>query len=107
MTLQRTRNELLADLSRVTLVEALGTSYFANAHLPGALNLTPDRVDEMAATLLPDRGADIVVYSADERCACAHGVIRRLTALGYRRVSWYAEGKEGWAAAGLPLEVSP
>lgn len=106
MTLQRTRHELLAGLSRVTLVEALGASYFATAHLPGAVNLTPDSVDEMAATLLPDRAAEIVVYSADARCTCAHGVIRRLRALGYEHVYWYAEGKEGWAAAGLPLEVS-
>ena len=106
MIRRRTREDLLAQLSRVTLVEALGAPYYANAHLPGAVNLTPDRVDELAATLLPDPTADIVVYSADERCACAHGVIRRLAALGYERLSWYAEGKAGWTAAGLPLEVS-
>lgn len=29
---------------------------------------------------------------------------RAFTELGYRRVYWYPEGTDGWAAAGLPLE---
>jgi rhodanese-related sulfurtransferase len=44
------------------LVETLAPVAYAHAHLPGAVNLPPDRVRELAPTLLPDKGAEIIVY---------------------------------------------
>ncbi len=90
-------------LPAVTLVEALGPSYYGNGHIPGALNIPAHRVTELAPTLLPERQAAIVVYGADPHSAGTRAVVRQLRALGYRDVSVYADGKEGWAAAGLPL----
>ena len=46
------------------LVETLPASYYRHTHLPGAINLPPDQVEELAPTVLPDRNADIVVYCA-------------------------------------------
>ena len=46
------------------LVEILPPTAYAHAHLPGAINLPPDRVSESALHLLPDKTADIVVYCA-------------------------------------------
>ena len=93
------RNRLLA----VTSVEALGPPYFATGHLPGAVNLIPTRVAELAAVLLPDKNADIVVYGAHRLSPVADAVGRELTDLGYRNVSKYPDGKQGWVEAGLPL----
>ena len=47
------------------LVETLSATAFEHAHLPGAINLPPDRVTEFADKLLPDKSADIVVYCAN------------------------------------------
>lgn len=47
------------------LVETLAPQSFGHAHLPGAVNLPPDKIAEMAPTILPDKGADIVVYCAN------------------------------------------
>ena len=44
------------------LVETLSEEQYRHAHLPGALNLPPDQVKELASELLPDKEADIVVY---------------------------------------------
>jgi len=44
------------------LVETLAPTAYAHAHLPGAVNLPPDRVRELAPNLLPDKGAEIIVY---------------------------------------------
>ena len=90
-------------LSAVTLVEALGPPYFATGHLPGAINITPNRVAELAAVLLPDKNADIVIYGADRHSPAADAVNRALTHLGYRNISKYPDGKQGWVEAGLPL----
>lgn len=47
---------------RPILVEALGAGHYDDAHLPGAVNIPPGQVDRLAAALLPDRQAPIVVY---------------------------------------------
>jgi len=62
------RDELKEKISRgdkFTLVETLPAQTYHHAHLPGAINLPPDRVSELAPTLLPDKSAEIVVYCAN------------------------------------------
>jgi rhodanese-related sulfurtransferase len=44
------------------LVETLSPASFAKGHLPGAVNLPPERIAELAPRVLPDKAADIVVY---------------------------------------------
>ena len=46
------------------LVETLPPTAYDHNHLPGAINLPPDKVKELASQLLPDKSADIVVYCA-------------------------------------------
>jgi rhodanese-related sulfurtransferase len=62
-----TRAELKEKIDRgdrFMLVETLPEQAFSHAHLPGAINLPPDRVQPLAPELLPDKTADIVVYCA-------------------------------------------
>ena len=90
-------------VGRITLVEALGPAYYADAHLPGAVNLTPGQVPSHAASLLPDRDAEIVVYGS-VTSPNSLSVARGLRTLGYRRVRHYPAGKEDWVEHGLPVE---
>jgi len=46
------------------LLETLPTIAYQHAHLPRAINMPPDQVKSLAARLLPDKYADIVVYCA-------------------------------------------
>ncbi len=46
------------------LVETLAPEKFAHAHLPGAINLPPEHVRDLAPTMLPDKNAEIIVYCA-------------------------------------------
>ena len=60
-----TRDELKAKMDRgdnFMLVETLPAQTYHHAHLPGAINLPPDQVTELAPQLLPDKAAEIVVY---------------------------------------------
>ena len=107
MTATITREQLKATLDRgerVTIVEALPEPYYRKAHLPGALNLPHDRVDELAPALLPDKTAAIVVYCANLPCENSSIAAQRLTEIGYTDVRDYAEGKQDWIDAGLPTE---
>ena len=49
---------------KFALVETLPRTSFEHAHLPGAINLPPEMIKELAPELLPDKNADIIVYCA-------------------------------------------
>jgi rhodanese-related sulfurtransferase len=94
---------LMTNGHRPVLVEALGAAYYADAHLPGAVNIPPGHVDRLAVALLPDRQAPIVVYCTGTATS-SHAVAQRLEQLGYTAVAVYRGGKEDWVEHGLPLE---
>jgi rhodanese-related sulfurtransferase len=47
---------------KVTVVETLAPERYRENHLPGALNIPPERINELAPHLLPNKDADIVTY---------------------------------------------
>ena len=62
------RDELRAKMDMedpFVLIEVLAPRYYRHSHLPGALNLPPGKVAEMAPDLLPDKEAEIVLYCWD------------------------------------------
>ena len=107
MTSLIARDEIKRKLDRgddFTIVEALPPMYYEHTHLPGALNLPHDQVDALAPQLLPDKDREVVVYCSNTECPNSGIAANRLTALGYRNVRKYAEGKQDWIEAGLPTE---
>ena len=103
------RDELRSRIERgddFVLVDALAPLSYGAAHLPGAINIPPDRVDALAERRIPSRETPVVVYCAGPDCDSSVEVARRLLELGYRDVAHYAGGKREWADAGLPVETS-
>ena len=61
------RDELKSKLNRrekFTLLETLAKTAYDHVHLPTAKNLPPDQIEALAPTLLPYKGAEIIVYCA-------------------------------------------
>ena len=85
------------------LVEALSQKHYESSHLPGAINLPYEFIDE-AENVLPDKGAEIVVYCMNPECVASAEEARELEEMGYTRVFHYAAGKQDWIRAGLPIE---
>jgi rhodanese-related sulfurtransferase len=50
------------DQMRVTVVETLASERYREAHIPGALNIPPEQINELAPQLLPNKDAEIVTY---------------------------------------------
>jgi rhodanese-related sulfurtransferase len=88
----------------IVLVDALGAISYAGAHLPGAINMTPQTVDRLAPRRIPDLATEVVVYCAGPDCDSSVEVAQRLVELGYANVLHFSGGKQDWRAAGLPLE---
>lgn len=103
-----TRDEIQAALEAgepLTLVETLRTEHFEQGHLPGAIHLHFEEVADRAPELLPDKDAPIVTYCSNTACRNSGVAQAQLERLGYTNVRKYAEGKDDWVAAGLPLET--
>jgi len=106
MTTLITRAELRAAIAEgsVSVVDALPEQHYAQAHLPGAINLVEQDVAARAATLLPDRAAAIVTYCSNVSCANSQAVASLLEQRGYTNVRKYRGGIQDWSEAGLPTE---
>jgi rhodanese-related sulfurtransferase len=88
----------------LVLVDALPPMSYAHSHLPGAINLPPERVDGEVRRRIPDLESEVVVYCASPTCESSVEVGERLVELGYRNVRHYPGGKNDWREAGLPLD---
>lgn len=102
-----TRDELTAviDAGAVTVIETLRDEHYAQGHLPGAIHIHFEAVADKAPELLPDKDAAIVTYCSNTACRNSEAAANQLTATGYTNVRKYAEGKQDWEEAGLPLGI--
>jgi rhodanese-related sulfurtransferase len=60
--------DLKAKLGRnetIKVVEALAPERYGEAHIPGAVNIPPDKIKELAPQLLPNKDAEIITYCAN------------------------------------------
>src|SRR5205807_473692 len=85
------------------LLEVLPEQEFADAHLPGAINIPLPRLTAQTAGVL-DRERALVVYCWDGLCDMSPRAACRLDALGFAEVYDYVAGKADWLAHGLPVE---
>jgi rhodanese-related sulfurtransferase len=57
--------ELKGKLDRnesIKVVETLAPERYREAHIPGAVNIPPDKIKELAPQVLPNQNAEIVTY---------------------------------------------
>ena len=83
--------------------------------IPGSIWLPDTGYGELAPVMLDyfrrglDRALDgrsrALVFYCLKDCWMSWNAAKRALALGYKDIDWYPEGTEGWAAAGLPLEL--
>jgi len=87
-------------------VDARDPASYRGGHLPGAVNIGPDDVDERpeeVRTLLGN-GRVLIAYCHDVDCPLATKIARRLHDLGARRIVVLPEGWAGWLDRGFPHE---
>jgi rhodanese-related sulfurtransferase len=87
----------------IVLVDALSPAHYESTHLPSAVNLPYEFVDE-AEKVLPDKDAEIIVYCMSLECVASGEEFRELEEIGYTNVTHFAEGKQAWMKASLPVE---
>ena len=93
--------ELVAD--GAPLLDVLPRSVYAQAHLPGAINVPLETFEpEQVADL--DRDAPVIVYCFDQHCDLSGRASRRLEHEGFKQVYDLVGGRATWTALGLPTD---
>ncbi|PWG63334.1 ArsR family transcriptional regulator [Spiribacter halobius] len=97
------RQGLWAALERgeVTVLDVRPEQEYQAGHLPSAINIPIDRLEQMLDHLPKDQ--EIVAYCRGPYCVLSHAAIQVLRRRGYR-VRRLEEGYPEWKAAGLPVE---
>ncbi len=100
------REELLTRLGTgdLVLIDVRPEGEYAAGHLPGAISVPPDRLDELLDELPSDR--EIVAYCRGPYCVYADDAVRALTAQG-RRARRLRDGVPEWRQLGGPVDAAP
>ena len=98
--------EKLDNAETLTIIEALPPQYYDTGHLPGALNIPHDEIQQRAPDMLPEKDALIVVYCASTDCQNSRQATETLQEMGYSNAYEYVEGKQHWKEAHLPTETT-
>jgi rhodanese-related sulfurtransferase len=88
----------------LTIVDVLPAASYVSGHIPGAISIPLELIASRARDLLPDRGAEIVVYCGSVTCDRSEHAIRQLHELGYSNVRDYRGGLADWVESGESVE---
>jgi rhodanese-related sulfurtransferase len=87
----------------VVILDARAAKWDDGKRIPGAKALSAQSTDAEIATALPDKNAEVVAYCSNLKCPASAQLVKRLDELGYKNVSKYPDGIQGWLEAGKPV----
>lgn len=89
-------------------IDARPADEYAELHVPKALNIPPNMLENGAAAKVAGIAKDrqIVAYCSQESCDLALKVAEKLQSLGFSRVKVFMGGFRAWDEAGYPADTS-
>ena len=93
----------LVEQGRVQLVDVLPASEYKKEHLPQAINVPLETMNQENTKPLR-KDVAVIVYSSDFQCDLSARAAWRLETMGFQEVYRYTPGKADWLAAGWETE---
>jgi rhodanese-related sulfurtransferase len=93
--------------SPLTLIDTRTPEEYAEAHLPGAVNVPEKGIEKAAEQLPEDKKTLLVLYCNGIKCGKSKRVAAKLEPLGYSNFMIYGEGIPVWEERELPLVKGP
>ncbi|HLR24916.1 MAG TPA: rhodanese-like domain-containing protein [Fodinibius sp.] len=81
------------------VINTLTPEAYRAKRIPGSINIPTNHMDRMEE-VVPDKGQPLVVYCADADCDASPKAANALVDLGYKQVTDFQEGLQGWTQAG-------
>jgi rhodanese-related sulfurtransferase len=60
-----TERQARPEKESIRVIETLAPERYRDAHIPGALNIPPEKIKELAPQLLPTKDVEIITYCAN------------------------------------------
>lgn len=97
------REELMERVRQglVTVIDVRPEEEFAAGHLPGAINVPPDELEQRIQGIDPER--EVVAYCRGPHCVFSFDAVEKLRQSGLK-ASRLEEGFPEWKSAGYPVE---
>jgi len=95
--------EMEANNENFKLIEVLKEDSYKQGHIPGAINIPTEKLNEEAPKQLK-KSDTIVVYCASYGCHASTNAAKSLLQMGYKKTLDFKGGKKMWVDAGLELE---
>lgn len=96
--------EMIENEDEFKLVEALSEGAYNQGHIPGAINIPPNRIESEAENYL-NKDDKIVVYCVNYTCESSKKATEKLLEMGYENTVDFKAGKLGWRRAGFNLDI--
>jgi len=95
--------EMITNNQKFKLVEVLAKENYKQGHIPGAINLPLDNLENLAKKFLKKTDL-IVVYCASYSCHASTMATELLLKMGYKKTVDFKGSKKLWVDSGLELE---
>lgn len=91
---------------RAVFLDAREEALYTMGHLPGALHVPKERVDQLLPRLrgLEKTGKVLIAYCDGQGCTKAEELVKILRAKGFNGPGLFADGWQGWMDKGYPVD---
>jgi rhodanese-related sulfurtransferase len=89
-----------------TLIDALPPESYRKGHIPNAMSMPTEQIEEFAVTRLKDKNQLIITYCANDKCPKSRQAADKLKSMGYTNVSEFTGGIEDWLQGDFPLATT-
>lgn len=103
MTAEDLKAEMADKKSRVLVVDARTAEEYAEGHIPGAINIPPERFKAIAGYLPTNKSAPIVFYCRGYNCTLSQSAAMAALRAGYTNIRLYRGGFPEWSAKGYKI----
>lgn len=87
----------------VTVIDVRPSEEYVAGHLPGAINIPPDELEQRLQAL--DSQQEVVAYCRGPHCVFSFNAVQQLRGAGVK-ANRLEDGFPEWKSAGLPVELS-
>lgn len=102
-----TAEDLKAELedrnNKIYLYDARPAKEYVFAHLPGAVNISPEKVSEIAMYLPKNKDAKLVFYCRGYHCNLSQNAAMKALSAGYMSIRLFRGGYPEWAQKGYKV----
>lgn len=98
---------LIDGKAKVVVVDTRTPDEWAQAHLPGAVNVPAGFVRALSNRLPKDKGTPLVFYCRGSGCTLSAEAAAEAAALGYGDLAIYQAGIPDWLLKRYPVETAP